>query len=114
MKRKLIALSQRYVTALRQHLKQGPRASLQSARELGRQAAAIELETLDVARIHEAALATLGLSGKSLGLIQRAEIFFTEIITPIEQTHRTALKANARLSKLNKTLGRRTVDLVVS
>ena len=35
-------------------------------------------------------------------------------ITPIEETHCAALKADARLSRLNKTLGRRTVDLAAS
>src|SRR5206468_10017707 len=69
MKRKLIALSRRYVTALRKHLKQGPRASLQPARGLGRQAVAIGLETLDVARIHEEALATLEASRSRDGII---------------------------------------------
>jgi signal transduction histidine kinase len=114
MKRKLIALSQRYVTALRKHLKQGPQAGLQPARGLGRQAAAIGLETLDVATIHEGALATLEASSSRDGIIKRAEIFFTEAITPIEQTHRAALKANVRLVQLNKTLGRHTVDLAAS
>src|SRR2546430_1930881 len=38
MKQKSIALSQRYVTALRTYLKQGPRASLQPALRLGREA----------------------------------------------------------------------------
>ena len=114
MKRKLIALSQRYVMALRKHLKQGPRASLQSARGLGRQAVAIGLETLDVARIHEGALATLEASSNRDGIIKRAEFFFTVAITPIENTHHAALETNARLSRLNKTLGRRTVDLAAS
>jgi len=114
MKRKLIALSRRYVAALRKHLQQGPRASLQPAHDLGCQAAALDLETLDVARIHEAALATLEVSRSRDGLIKRAEIFFAEAITPIEETHRAALKANVRLSRLNKTLGRRTVDLAAS
>jgi len=114
MKRKLTALSRRYVTALRKHLKQGPRASLQSAHDLGCQAAALDLETLDVARLHDGALATLEVSNSRDGLIKRAEIFFVEAITPIEETHRAALKANVRLSRLNQTLGRRTVDLAAS
>jgi signal transduction histidine kinase len=114
MNRKLIALSRRYVTALRKHLKQGPLAGLQPARGLGRQAVAMGLETLDVARIHEGALATLESSSSRDGIIKRAEIFFTEAISPIEETHRAALKANLRLSKLNQTLGRRTVDLADS
>ena len=114
MKRKLIALSQRYVTALRKHLKQRPQASLQPARELGRQAMSLGLETLDVARIHDGALATLEAASSRDGIMERAEAFFTEAVTPIEKTHRAALKANVRLSQLNKTLGRGTVDLAVS
>ena len=114
MKRKLSALSGRYLAALRKHLEQSPRASLEPARALGRQAVAIGLETLDVARIHERALATLVASGSKHDLIERADIFFTETIAPIEETHGTALRAGARLSELNKTLGRRTVDLAAS
>jgi hypothetical protein len=61
MKQELIGLSQRYVTALRKHLKLGPRAILPCGAEL--------------ARIHERALATLELSNRKSGLIKRAEIF---------------------------------------
>jgi two-component system sensor histidine kinase DegS len=114
MKRKLTTLSQRYVTALQKHLQRGPRASLQPALALGRQAAALNLETLDVVRIHEEALAALEASSRRDGFIKRAEIFFTEAITPIEKTHRAALKANVRLSRLSQTLSRRTVDLEAS
>jgi signal transduction histidine kinase len=111
MKAKLSRLSQRYVTALARHLKRGPQASLQAARGLGCQAVAIGLETLDLARIHEGALATLEAAGSSDGVTKRADIFFTEAIIPIEQTHRAAVKTNARLGRLSQTLGRRTGDL---
>ena len=114
MKRKLGALSGRYLAALRKHLKQSPSASLEPARGLGRQAVAIGLETLDVARIHARALATLEAADSKDGLIKRADIFFTETITPIEKTHRAALKASARLTRLNATLGRRTANLAAS
>jgi len=111
MKRKLSALSGRYVAALQKHLEQSPRASLAPARRLGRQAVAIGLETLDVARIHERALARLELRSSRDGFIERADIFFTETITPIEETHRAELRANRRLNKLNKALSRRTAAL---
>jgi signal transduction histidine kinase len=114
MKRKLSALSGRYLAALRKHLKQRPEAGLELARGLGRQAAAIGLETLDVARVHEQALATLEASGSRDGLIERAGIFFTETITPIERTHRAAVKAGVRLNRLNKALAQRTMDLAAS
>ena len=114
MKRNLITLSQQYGRALRSQLKKGPRASLRMARKLGRQAVALGLETLDVARIHEEALATLEASSSRDGIIKRAEIFFAETITPIEKTHRAALKANLRLNQLNKSLDKRTRDLVAT
>ena len=114
MKAKLTGLARRYQAALRKHLQQGPRASLQPALELGRQAAALDLETLDIAKIHEEALAALEASSSSNGIIKRAEIFFAETITPIEKTHRAELKANAHLSQVNKTLGRRTVRLAAT
>jgi signal transduction histidine kinase len=116
MKRKLSALSRRYVTALRKHLQQGPRAipPRSTALALGRQAVVLNLETLDIVRIHEGALAALEASSSKDGVIKRAEIFFTEAITPIEETHHAALKANVHLSQLTKTLGRRTVNLAAS
>jgi signal transduction histidine kinase len=114
MKRKLTMLSRGYATALHKHLKQGPRASLQPAHDLGRRALAIGLETLDMARIHEAALASLEASSSRDGFIKRAEMFFTEAITPIEETHCAALKAKARLDQMIETLGQRTVDLAAS
>src|SRR6185437_1403289 len=114
MKHKLIRLSRSYTSALQKHLKQGPRAGFQLARRLGRQAVSLGLETLDVARIHEEALATLEASSSRDGIIKRAEIFFTETITPIENTHRAALNTNTRLNQVNKTLDRRTVELAAS
>ncbi len=111
MNRKLALLSQRYTSALRKHLKQGPQGSLRPAHGLGQQAASLGLETLDVAKIHDEALANVEASSNRDGIIKRAEIFFTEAITPIEKTHQAALKINARLNQLNKTLDKRTVDL---
>ncbi len=114
MKRKLSAFPGRYLAALKTHLKQGPHASLEPARRLGRQAVTLGLETLDVAKTHEQALATLAASGSKNDFIKRANIFFTETISPIEETHRAALKANARVKQLNQTLNRRTADLAGS
>jgi len=114
MKRKLTALSRRYVAALEKHLKHGPSADLRVAHGLGRQAVGIGLETLDMAKIHEGALATLEESGDGDGIIKRAEFFFKEAITPIEKTHQAALRAAARLNQLDKQLLRRTGDLAVS
>jgi signal transduction histidine kinase len=114
MKRKVTALSLRYASALRKHLKQGPKASLRPARGLGRRAVHLGLETLDVARIHAEALASLEASSRWDGVIKQAESFFSEAVTPIEKTHRAALKTNVRLGHLNKTLDRRSADLAIA
>jgi signal transduction histidine kinase len=114
MKPKPNGLSQRYVTVLRKHLKQGPRASLQPALELGRRAVGLGLRTLDLARIHERALVTLEAAGGKDGFHKRAEIFFTEALTPIVETHHAARQSKIELNRLNETLARRTAELAVT
>jgi two-component system sensor histidine kinase DegS len=114
MKQKFIGLSQRYVTALRKHLQQGSRASLQPALELGRRAVVLGLETLELSRIHERAVTTLELSMSKNGFVPRAEIFFAEALTPIVETHRAARQSKIQLNRLNETLGRRTVKLAAT
>src|SRR5271156_2906743 len=118
MTRNFTRLSRRYVAALRKHLKQGPRASLQPARGLGRQAMASGLETLELARIHEQALILLVLPSDSPktrdAMARRAGMFFSEAITPIQKTHRTAREASLHFGRLNQTLRQRSADLVVS
>jgi signal transduction histidine kinase len=114
MKRKRIQLADRYVTALRKHLKKGPRASLLPALGLGCRAVALRLEALDLARIHERAVAVLELSSSKNGFIKRAEIFFTEALTPIMETHRAARQGKIDLKRLNKTLSRRTLELAAT
>lgn len=114
MKQKLNGLSQRYLTALRKHLQPGRRESFQPALRLGRQAVADGLETLDLARIHEQALATLELSRGGNGRLKRAEIFFNEVLTPIVETHRAARQSKIELHRLNETLGRRTAELAAT
>lgn len=110
----LVGWSRRYQAALRKHLAPGPEGSLQTAFRLGRQAVALGLETLDVARIHERALMTLVLPGGSSRTreraIARAKSFFAEAIVPIERTHRAALKADVRFHQLAQTLRRRSVE----
>jgi len=118
MKRKSSGLLRRYQRALCQYLKQGGAASLAPAVRLGRQAVVLGLETLDLAQIHEQALiaqvSPIRSSTARDRTIKRAGAFFAEAILPMEETHRSALEANVRLSQLNQTLSRRTADLAVS
>jgi len=117
MKGQLLALSRRYQAALQKHLQPGPKAQPQSA-HLGRQAVALGLETLDVARIHKAALAALLPSDEPSASrnrrVKRAGIFFTEAITPIEKTHRAGVKSAVCLKRQHQALARRTAQLAAA
>ena len=114
MKTGLTKLSEKYLTALRKHTKPGAQAGVPSAAQLGRQAVALGLETLDLARIHELALTTLASPDSPAGarkqMIKQAKAFFLKAIAPIEQTHRPARKTDAHVQQLNRTLRRRTVE----
>lgn len=118
MKDKRHEISRLYQAALLEYLKQVPESGLEPARELGRRAMAIGLETLDLARIHEIALVALVLPGYSSsthdGSMGRAGVFFAEALTPIEQTHRGAREANAHLNQVVKALSQRTGELADS
>ncbi|MBI3867228.1 MAG: hypothetical protein HY299_01750 [Verrucomicrobia bacterium] len=72
MKLKLTALAGRYEAALRKHLRPGARQSLQPALRLGRQAVALGLETLELARVHERARVNWELSHRNNGIIKQA------------------------------------------
>jgi signal transduction histidine kinase len=76
------------------------------------------METLDIARIHEIAVASLILptytphtSGVLMG---RAAAFFAEVLVPIEKTHRGAAEANIQLNHIIKALNQRTSELADS
>ena len=115
MRAKFSRLSGRYLVALRNHLRRGPRARLHLAGGLGRQALENGMETSDLARIHEQAMVILVSPGEAFetrdGMIKRAGTFFIEAISPIEKTHRAVQKANVQLMQLNATLRRRTVGM---
>lgn len=118
MKQKIARLSQRYLAALRQHLLPGTRAGLQPAMRLGRQAVALGLETLGLARIHEESLVALLLPGHSSRaqktMTKQAAKFFTEALAPIQDTYRRSREARIYLNQLTATLGRRTEELADS
>ncbi|MCX6992392.1 MAG: sensor histidine kinase [Kiritimatiellaeota bacterium] len=118
IKRKSRVLARQYHVALRRYLKQGAAASLKPAVRLGHQAVVLELETLDLALIHEQAMIAqalpIGASTARDRIIKRAKTFFAGVILPMEATHRTALEANTHLSRLNQALNLRTLALAAS
>jgi signal transduction histidine kinase len=118
MKGKFLKLSQRYRSALRAYLKAGRLGSLDPAHGLGAQAITAGMETLDLAKFHEAILVTEVLPGcpprKRSALVKQAGIFFAAAITPIEKTHRNAQEAAVQLRKFIETLSQRTVELAAA
>jgi hypothetical protein len=101
--------------ALRDFLLQRKSLGLQVAAGLGRRAASIGLETLDVAQVHEQALSALAaeeaLSGLvKQGLAEGADIFFSEVIVPIEARHRAAREADASIDRLSQKLQQRATE----
>lgn len=88
------------------------------ARSLGHLAVQDGFEILDIARIHEIAIATLILptySPETSGvLLGRAAAFFAEALVPIEQTHRGVAEANIRLNHTINALSQRTHELAES
>lgn len=116
--RKSSLFARRYQTGLRRYLAHGSAATLAPAAGLGRAAAALGVETLDLAPIHERALLdqvlALDTATARDALVKRAGLFFAAAILPLEEKHRTALKANARLRQLNRALSQRTQELSAS
>jgi len=100
--------TRRYRTALRRYVRSGPSSNPAAALRLGRRAVTLGMETLDVVKIHEQAVATLTSPGKSSER-PHANAFFAEVVVPIETTHRAAQEAGVRVSRLTRTLRQRTL-----
>ena len=107
-----------YLAALRSYLQHGPPPDTRAAHDLGSQALASGLDTLDLARIHDQTLLTLLAESPSSvppeDLTRRTDVFFTEAIMPIEGTHRLALEAATDMQQASSSLERRTLDLADS
>ena len=90
-------------------------AFLQQAYELGRNAIASGLGVLDLARIHQQALASclsrVRSAEKVTSALRTAEAFFIETISPFEATHRGFCGANLELRQVNEALQRRNAEL---
>ena len=118
MKHQWLALSHRYQAALQRHLQRGPKSRVEPAHRLGEQAVTLGLETLDVAQIHKAAMNQAMSRATSAAareqLIRQAGNFFTEVLTPIEKTHRAGMQSAAHLGRKNKALEQRTAQLAAA
>jgi len=110
--------ARRYQNKLRSYLKQKPGGDLTPAFELGNQAVALGLETLDLALVHGLVLVALRSKKDTFKqhpkIVDRAKKFFAEAVVPIEQTHSAALKNGIRVNQLIKTLRQRTSESSIS
>lgn len=111
MNNKIAPFSKAYRTALKAQLQPGAATNVRAALAVGQRAVGLGLETLDVAKVHQQSLDEMGLSGRNNRMIRRAEMFFTESITPIVATHRAARLGRQHINRLSSTLGRRTREL---
>jgi len=110
MERKLIVFSHGYGKALEKYLRLRSPASLEQAAGLGRRALALGVDTLELAGIHQRAFAARP-KPITPELRQRASVFFTRAIQPIEEIHLAALSSRVPLNGLNKTLRQYIVEL---
>jgi signal transduction histidine kinase len=113
---KMRALTGDYRVALAAHLKRGGSSSLKKASALGRKAVTLNLETLDLARIHEQALSIPNRNSNRSrdNLNQAAQNFFMEANLQIERTHLAAATATRQWNKISATLEKRTSQLADS
>jgi len=111
------ALSRSYCSALKLHLDRNPESDLSVARKLGRRASRLGVNTLELARIHEAAVLSLEISGASTrskpAHSRRAMVFFHTALSPIEENHCEESSKGRHKTTIN-TLTRRTRDLAAS
>jgi signal transduction histidine kinase len=114
MKRERIRLAQQYEAAMRKYVKVGSRTGLPLARAVAKQAATLGLRALDLARLHDQALAQFAPPVTRDGASHRADAFFAEAFTQLGQRSPSARKTAARLRRLNKQLRQRTMDLATS
>jgi hypothetical protein len=107
----LVNFAKQYRLVLRRQFKPDRQVSRLATERLGRQALAMGLETLDVARVHARALAQLPAREQPIGVrarqLARAREFFAEVMVPIEKTHPPAVQSDLRIRQLARTLQQR-------
>ncbi len=91
---------------------------MRPALKLGREAMALKMETLDMARIHRQSMKNLvSAGGASMSAPQRndrARAFFAETIVPVEKTHSAAVKDDVHVRKVIQSLDQRTRESTAS
>jgi len=101
-------LAETYPLTLQQYLSDPAEAALARAHELGRRALTDGLGVLEMATVHSAALAAAlkrtGADDQQARILDGAEKFFVEALSPFEMAHRGFWEANLTLHRLNEVL----------
>lgn len=108
-------MSRYYAVTLCRYVARQQEGCLQEAYELGRKASASGLGVLDMARIHQQAMASCLSRARSTEgkehTLKAAETFFMEMLSPFEATHRGFREANLELHQVNTELEHRNLEL---
>lgn len=112
------ALAKRYLRALRVHLAGKNKVPGSSARRLGLSALNQGVMTLDLAMIHQHAVAELTSSFDFVvakgGNLRRAVLFFGQALVPLEKDRQNTRETNRQLLQRNDTLRTHTAELARS
>jgi light-regulated signal transduction histidine kinase (bacteriophytochrome) len=103
----LDGFGQAYVAALEDYLSNADEAALSRSYELGRSAMARGMGVLDMAALHQAAVAILLVTAspaEQRRLTSTAAGFFAELLSPFEMSFRGYRAANEELQRLNESL----------
>lgn len=111
---KLRALARRYTDALARHLESAAVNWREIALALGRAAVLLQVETYDLARIHQTALVTARATTPSRQRAKRATQFFAAANEPIGKTHQASRTTQVQITRLKEDLAQRTRELAES
>ncbi len=100
-------LGRRYATVLRMYLVDRREAALEEAYEIGRLVIAGGLGVLDLARLHQNALASCLRNchpNAKNRVLEDTEVFFLQSLSPFEAVHRGFRETNSKLQDRNRAL----------
>lgn len=100
-----------YIAALREYLATGSEAALSTAYEFGRRV--VEGGILDLTSLHHQALAAIAKDPDYAirAQLDKAAIFFTEVVSPLEMALRSYKEMTAALLEMNSILERQNDEL---
>lgn len=122
MKKNVGEFAVRYGHAVRRYVTQPAGSDLRPAFRLGGEAAVLGIHLLAMAQIHEQSLGgadptttpAKSATTSNATRLRRSELFFSEAILPMVETHQAAVHCRSELGKLTATLTTRNRELAES